>query len=193
MRIPGAAELDRIAPAAAPPYSGPVLLARGQPWTEGRPLELALHKTPSSAASSMAFTSTPGPIPDLLVSDGARALLLRPGAVTITGVEEHRTSPRAAPLHVSVVPNPLGARAEIHVLDASARLGLGPEAMVFDVQGRLVRKLEKEDPSGVGSPGSARFTWDGRDERGRRLGSGRYWLRVHQADRSTSVPVLILR
>ena len=194
LRVPGAAELDRIAPAAPPPYTAPVLLARGQTWTEGRPLELALHRTPSSATSSMAFLSTAGPIPDLLVSDGARALLLRPGAVTITGVAGNRTPPRAVPLQISIAPNPLGERAEIRVFDASTKAGLGPvDARIFDVQGRLVRRLQKEIPSGTASPGSARFTWDGRDDRGRRLGSGRYWLRVRDGSREATPPVLILR
>jgi hypothetical protein len=209
MRIPGAGELDRIAPAAAPPYAAPVQLARGQIWTEGRPLELALHKTPSSAASSMAFGSTEGPIPDLLVSDGARELLLRPGQVTITGVAENRTPPRAVPLHVSVAPNPLGERTEIRVFDSSAQLtSAGLDAMVFDVQGRLVRRIRiggatsaaggaAGSPDAVGrgsvSASLARFRWDGRDDRGRRLGSGRYWLRVKQGERSATLPILILR
>ena len=194
LRVPGAAELDRIASAAPPPYTAPVLLARGQTWTEGRPLELALHRTPSSAASSMAFLNTAGPIPDLLVSDGPRALLLRPGAVTITGVAGSRTPPRAVPLQISIAPNPLGERAEIRVFDPSAKAGLRPvDARIFDVQGRLVRRLQKEVPSGTASTGSARFTWDGRDDRGRRLGSGRYWLRVREGSREASRPVLILR
>src|SRR5439155_25356252 len=172
---------DRIAPAAPPPYTAPVLLARGQTWTEGRPLELALHRTPSSAASSMAFLSTAGPIPDLLVSDGPRALLLRPGAVTIMGVAGNRTPPRAVPLQISVAPNPIGERTEIRVFDPSARLGLGQvEGRIFDVQGRFVRRLQREIPSGAGTFGFARFTWDGRDDRGRRLRSGRYWLRVRE-------------
>jgi hypothetical protein len=207
MRIPGAGELDRIAPAAPPPYAAPVLLTRGQTWTEGRPLELALHKTPSSAASSLAFGSTSGPIPDLLVSDGARALLLRPGQVTITGVAENRTPPRAMPLHVSVAPNPFGERAEIRVFDAAAQLTSGQlDAMVFDVQGRLVRRIRvggaptgaaggPSDASGRASvsASSARIQWDGRDDRGRRLSSGRYWLRVKQGDRIATLPMLILR
>ena len=102
--------------------------------------------------------------------------------------------PRAVPLQISIAPNPLGERAEVRVFDASVRLGLGQlEARIFDVQGRLVRRLQKEIPSGTASPGSARFTWDGRDDLGRRLGSGRYWLRVREGSREASRPVLILR
>lgn len=178
-RVPGAAELDRIAPAAPPPYTAPVALPRGQTWTEGRPLELAWHQTPSSSATSLRFLPvTGGPVPDVLVSDGPRVLLLRPGQATIVAVEGTPTPPRAAPLAVSVFPNPVGETAQIRVSDAAARLG-GPETSVeiFDVQGRLVRGIDlgarAREPASV-----LRLKWDGRDYRGRRLGSGRYWVRV---------------
>ncbi len=189
MRAPGGAELNKIAPAAGPPYTAPVTLARGQFWTEGRALEVAFHKVPSSSATSLRFLATAGPIPDLLVADGTRSLLLRPGAATIVAVGEAPSPPRVIPLAVSVTPNPMGASAEIRVFDASARAS-AVEVQVFDVQGKLVRKLRP------GAPGPAtlvRLRWDGRDDRGRRLGSGRYWLRVHEGARSATRPVLILR
>jgi hypothetical protein len=185
MRIPGGAELDQVSPAASPPYTGPVALSRGQLWTEGRALEVAWHWTPSASATSMQFLGTTGPIPDLLVSDGPRALLLRPGQATITAVGEDRSPPRALPLAVSVSPNPLGSRTEIRVFGASSPAGLGAvDVEIFDVQGRVVRRIHSN---------LARLTWDGRDDRGRRLGSGRYWLRVRAGAREATRPVLILR
>ena len=202
MRVPRAGELDQIAPAAAPLYAAPVTLARGQRWTEGRPLEAALHWTPGASATSLCFFSGSGPVPDLLVADGLRSLVLRPGWAIIVGVAEERTPPRAAPLAVSAAPNPLGDRTEIRVFDASAKLGSGAaiEANVFDVQGRLVVRNIRARMGVSGGGGRsevsatlARFLWDGRDDRGQRLSSGRYWLRVRQADRSATLPILILR
>ncbi len=192
MRAPGGAELDQISPAAGAPYTEPVALARGQLWTEGRALEVAWHWTPSASATSMRFVGTTGAIPDLLVSDGPRALLLRPGQATIVAVGEDPTPPRALPLAVSVAPNPLWERAEIRVFDASTQAGLSAvEVEIFDVQGRVVRRIR----AGAAAVPSnlARLTWDGRDDRGRRLGSGRYWLRVRAGAREATRPVLILR
>jgi hypothetical protein len=201
MRAPGGAELNKIAPAGAPPYTAPVTLARGQTWTEGRALEVAFHRTPSSSATSLKFLGTAGPIPDLLVADGARALLLRPGAATIVAVEEGPAPPRAVPLAVSVTPNPMGSSAEIRVFDASARVGAvgapgagAVEVEIFDVQGRLVRRIRGASAAAGGSSVSlVRLRWDGRDDRGRRLGSGRYWLRVRAGAREAARSVLILR
>ena len=59
---------------------------------------------------------------------------------------------------------------------------------LFDVQGRLVRRLEH-------APG-ARFTWDGRDTRGVRVASGVYYWRLEvgtDARRAADGRVLILR
>jgi hypothetical protein len=194
MRAPGAAELDKISGAASGPYTAPVTLARGQLWTEGRALEVGWHWTPSSSATSMQFSGTAGPIPDLLVSDGGRALLLRPGQATIVGVAEEPTPPRAMPLVVAVAPNPSGGRVDVRVFDASAGLGSGAIAMdVFDVQGKLVRRIASGAAVGGGPANLVSFTWDGRDDRGRRLGSGRYWLRVRAGAREAIRSVLILR
>ncbi len=193
MRSPSGSELDKIAPAAGAPYTAPITLARGQNWTEGRPLEVAWQWTPSASSTSMRFQATAGPIPDLLVSDGPRALLLRPGQATIVAVGEDRTPPRARPLVVSVAPNPLGEKAAIEVFDASARQGLGlVEVDIFDVQGRVVRRIRAGLAAGAPS-NLARLNWDGRDDRGRRLGSGRYWLRVRAGAREATRAVLILR
>jgi hypothetical protein len=194
MRAPGAAELDKISGAASAPYTAPVTLSRGQPWTEGRSLEVGWHWTPSSSATSMQFLATTGPIPDLLVSDGSRALLLRPGQATIVGVAEEPTPPRAMPLVVAVAPNPLSDRVDVRVFDASARLGSGAIGMdVFNVQGRLVRRIALGAPAGSGPTSVISWVWDGRDDRGRRLGSGRYWLRVRAGAREATRAVLILR
>ncbi|HZI88866.1 MAG TPA: FlgD immunoglobulin-like domain containing protein, partial [Candidatus Polarisedimenticolia bacterium] len=190
IRAPSGSELDKILPAAPPPYTPPVALSRGQVWAEGRPLEMAWHWTWTASATAMRFLSTTGPIPDLLVSDGPRALLLRPGNAQITGVGEDRSPPRALPLVVSVSPNPAGERTEISVFHPTASSASGSmEVRIYDLQGRTLRRARVLSDSGV----FARWTWDGRDDRGRRVGSGRYWLRVRAGAREGTKTVLILR
>jgi hypothetical protein len=190
LRAPSGSELDKILPAAPPPYAAPVTLTRGQTWTEGA-LERAWQWSWTASSTSMKFLGTTGPIPDLLVSDGPRALLLRPGNAAITAVGEEPSPPRVRPLQISVAPNPAAERMEITVFDASSRAGIGAlEAEIYDVQGRLVRRIH--GPGGSGSP-LARLTWDGRDDRGSLLGSGRYWLHVRSGVARAARSILILR
>ena len=191
MRVPSGSELDKIAPAASPPYTAPVLLSRGQSWTEGRPLELGWQWSWSASSTSMKFLGTAGPIPDLLVSDGPRALLLRPGSAPITAVLDAPSPPHAMPLVVSVAPNPSSDRTEITVFDSPAQATALRvlEIEIYDVQGRCVRQIRRP---GTGAS-LTHFTWDGRDGAGRRLGSGRYWLQVRDGSRSVSHGVLLLR
>jgi flagellar hook capping protein FlgD len=206
MRCPGAGFLDRIAPAAGPPYTGPVNLARGAPWVAtGSALEVASHQSITSSASALCFESTTGPIPDLLVSDGTRVLSLRPGTAPVTAVE---TTDSKAPIpfrvRLSVTPNPMEGggvfviRSEWDAAASGSRAaGVGPalgpvRVEIYDVQGRLVRRL-LHATDGTGA--SARLQWDGRDEQGRRLSSGRYWARATRlfGSGSATAPVLMLR
>lgn len=203
MRVPGGAFLDRILPAAGPPYTAPVTLARGAPWAAtGTPLEVAAHQSASSAASSLRFEETTGPIPDLLVADGLRWLVLRPGQAPITAVEIEPAPPRARRLRLSVSPNPIGGNAAFDVRaewDGSAApagraMGAGPalgpfRLEIYDPQGRLVRRIET-----LRAESTTRILWDGRDDAGRRLSSGRYWARVRGPGSTAAVvPILLLR
>jgi hypothetical protein len=190
LRAPSGSELDKILPAAPPPYAAPVTLTRGQTWTEGA-LERAWQWSWTASSTSMKFLGTTGPIPDLLVSDGPRALLLRPGNAAITAVGEEPSPPRVRPLQISVAPNPAAERMEITVFDASSRAGIGAlEAEIYDVQGRLVRRIHGLEGSGSTL---GRLIWDGRDDRGSRLGSGRYWLHVRSGAARAARSILILR
>jgi len=79
--------------------------------------------------------------------------------------------PPAAPAIVSVHPNPFAAEARIRVrIHDTAPV----TAHIFDVSGRGVRALERSggDDSGVF------FRWDGRDDGGRAVAAGVYFLRV---------------
>jgi len=205
MRSPGAGTLDRIGPGAPAPYTAPVSLARGVNWAAtGAPLEVASHHSTMSSASALCFEATAGPIPDLLVSDGARVLSLRPGTASITAVEAEST-PLPYRLSLSVAPNPMEGGGEFLVRSAwdaagssgSRAAGAGPalgpvRVEIYDVQGRLVRRLLDGTP---GATSVARLRWDGRDQQGRRLSSGRYWARVTRlfGSGSDTTPLLMLR
>ena len=183
-QAPGAGFLDRIAPAAAAPYTAPVTLARGAPWAAtGAALEVASHQTPSGIATALVFHQTTGPIPELLVSDGARLLVLRPGTAPITAVDIEPKSPPARRLSLSVAPNPVERNALFEVRSEASGPGVGgagsaaPLARIrieiFDVHGRLIRRL-----SVAGTEIGVRAAWDGMDGSRRPVSSGRYWARV---------------
>jgi flagellar hook assembly protein FlgD len=72
--------------------------------------------------------------------------------------------------------------------------GLGRFVLdMFDVNGRRVRTIAGDG----GGATSMQVEWDGRDESGRRVASGRYWVRARrqpEADASApAVPVILLR
>ena len=127
LRSPGAAYLDRIAPAAAPPYTAPVTLAQGGAWgATGLALEVASHQTASSAATALRFRPTTGPIPNLLVSDGPRLLSLRPGLAAITAVEVAAGGDAPPVPRVAVIarPNPIESGTAVFEIRAVLRAGV---------------------------------------------------------------------
>jgi hypothetical protein len=193
LRAPGAGFLDRILPAASPPYTAPVTLPRGAAWAAtGAALELATHQTPMSSATALRFKPTSGPIPNLLVSDGPRLLSLRPGQAAITAVEAQVARSPATGSHIAIAvrPNPMvtSALVEIRTVTASSGAGGGGGVLgtadplprnlvleVFDVRGRAVRRIQV--PLALGAS-VATVAWDGRNEAGQRVSSGRYWMRA---------------
>jgi hypothetical protein len=67
--------------------------------------------------------------------------------------------------------------------------GAAIDLLVFDVSGRVVRRLV-----GVPGPdGRGVVTWDGRDDRGRSVGSGVYFARASEGSRSAVTRTVLLR
>jgi len=177
LRSPGAAELDKIQPGAAAPYTQPVNVARFQSWAASGALERALHVSWATSATALRFREAAGAIPDLVASDGSRLLVLRPGTATITGVGIAGSS--APPVsRLRIAPNPSPGAVWIEAPGGGYRLqgapaGAALRIAITDVRGRLVRALH------VPADGSVRrVRWDGRDEGGRPAASGRYWARA---------------
>jgi hypothetical protein len=92
-----------------------------------------------------------------------------------TGIEDDSgttTPPRLARL-LGVAPNPFSIRTVVHIEMAQA----GPARLdVYDVRGRLVRRLI--DGRRTLTAGPHGFAWDGRNEQGRDVSSGIYFVRL---------------
>lgn len=182
-RAPAASELDRIAPGASAPYSEPVTLARGAVWA-GAALEVATQQVPSSASTALSFRAGSDPLPDLVVSDGPRVLLLRIGTAAVTAAEPRR--PRIALWLGPAAPNPFNPETRIQFeLLRPGRVRLD----VFDVAGRLVTTLV----DGPVPAGRHATSWNGRDARGRPVGSGVYVARLWSGGAARLLKLVLVR
>jgi len=185
LKLPWNHELDQIGPAAIAPYTSPVILDTGAPWPYVQPLRLGTHGTTASAITALRFAPVGVGIPDLLCADGARTLILKPGYQGVVGVPEADAAGWTPGLSLRIAPNPTRGDAEFRVLLDRA-LGFATPTRdpvwfeVIDLQGRVVRRLGAEKPTGATSGLLARARFDGRDGAGHALGSGRYWVRASQ-------------
>jgi hypothetical protein len=104
--------------------------------------------------------------------------------VTFTAVGEHSGLPTGFWLD-GAAPNPTNGRASIRYgLPVSAQVRIS----VFSTAGPLVRTLQ----SGVQQAGYHRASWDGRDARGRAVGTGVYLVRM-EAGRFSATRKLVVR
>jgi flagellar hook assembly protein FlgD len=62
---------------------------------------------------------------------------------------------------------------------------------IYDAGGRLVRTLAENETRAV--PTSSLKTWDGTDEKGRRVGSGIYYYRLTVAEKDYSRRMVLIR
>ena len=94
--------------------------------------------------------------------------------------------PPVAPLALQAWPNPFNP----HVtLGLSLEVGDPFQLDVFDVSGRRVATLRHlASDSGISS-----VTWDGRNESGRQVGPGVYFLRLTHDGRSVTAKGVLLR
>ncbi len=192
MQCPGRAALDLVTPTAQAPYTAPLVLARGAAWPGGgAPLEKATFANPAGGATALTFEPTAGPLPDLVVSDSSRVLILRPGAMTVTAVdvaEPRATPPWLGSVRLEAISNPMVGRGVFRArtipccgdqqVGGSGADFLRPDERIdiYDVRGRLVRTLR--GPGGAAWVAELHVDWDGRDRAGRQVPSGRYWARL---------------
>jgi choice-of-anchor B domain-containing protein len=131
----------------------------------------------------------------ILASDVERGLYVFT-APSATGIDEPAGAPPSLRILSGVAPNPFSA-----VTTAAVEIPGGNAARirlsVYDVQGRSVRRLA----DGSLAAGRHELPWDGRDDGGRPLASGIYYLRLETTglgsvaakDRAEVVPVVLAR
>ena len=143
-------------------------------------MELKLEFRNEDLAALCSFVDRPMPVTFTLT-----ATLLTGGEVSGTFTAEVVPSRKRSIRHVG--PNPLNPEAVVTLVVGRA----GPVLLrVYDLNGRLVRTLLDGEAS-EGQTLEVRF--DGRDDSGRALSSGRYFLRANLADGTESAAVTILR
>jgi pimeloyl-ACP methyl ester carboxylesterase len=87
---------------------------------------------------------------------------------------------------VGAYPNPFNATTTV-VFELAGQQDVSVQ--IFDLRGRLVRTLEE----GTLGDGRHEKIWDGRDDAGRTLASGAYFVRVRAGDRSEFSKILLLK
>ena len=186
LRMPVPPELEQISPLGSPPYLAPVVLDVGTIWTEGRALRTGTFGAFSSSTISLRFQDYLGgaTAPSLLASDANRTLVLRTGNSGVLAVGDFAAPHRGTSLRLLIAPNPARGAAEFRLLGdwtmSGAMSAREPvEFAVVDLQGRVLRRLTSP-ALGSSSTLLAKVGWDGRDEDGRQLMPGRYWVRAAQ-------------
>jgi hypothetical protein len=104
--------------------------------------------------------------------------------IPIPGVEDPDGPPQR--LAVASYPNPFNPRTTVsYALPHAGRVVIE----IFNVKGELVRTLlDERRPAGRGE-----LTWSGRDDGGREVGSGVYFVRVRHADATALTRAVLLR
>jgi hypothetical protein len=102
-----------------------------------------------------------------------------------TGIAETPVEPALGGLRLSLDRNPVRGRAAIRfVLPATGSMELG----VYDRTGRRIRSLV----SGQRAAGAGTVEWDGRDDAGRSLAQGVYFLRLDAAGQRSAVKAVMV-
>ena len=122
-------------------------------------------------------------IPQDVSFDPKRWILCQKSEAT-TGVAE---PPAAGNLSLTVAgPNPFAASTTLRLSTPDPTTPVAVN--VFDCRGRLLRALSDEPVAG-----RRVIAWDGRDDAGRGLASGVYFVRAEQGLRSAAHRVILLR
>ena len=121
----------------------------------------------------------------VLVGDWDDGLVMFPAQCAPVAAAGPAPVASGAPV-IHVAPNPLTTRAEIAF--EVGREGT-VEVAVYDIAGRRVRRLG----GGTAGAGPARLTWDGRDDAGRSLPAGVYFVRVRSGMTTSTARMALVR
>jgi hypothetical protein len=105
---------------------------------------------------------------------------------TLTGVDDQRPDQFSPQLRIAASPNPFFESATLHLsLPVAAPVSIN----IYDAGGRLIRSLTSEHLSA----GVHAIAWDGKDDQGRRLGSGVYFAKVVTPQARSTKKLILLR
>jgi hypothetical protein len=103
--------------------------------------------------------------------------------LTITAVADNLLG-EGKPMGIYPNPSKMGATSVLYRAPATGTV----EISVFDVTGRVVKTLT----SGASASGVRAITWDGRDESGRSVSAGTYFVRMTTSSGATSTKRLVV-
>ena len=92
----------------------------------------------------------------------------------------------ASGLIKALYPNPFFSTVRISLSVAERQIPVGVN--VYDISGRLIRRLASVD-----APGDFRAEWDGRDSYGNRVASGTYFFAITSRSGTHTRKVILLR
>jgi hypothetical protein len=124
-------------------------------------------------------------VTELSVETG-NVYLIKTDSLGNVGIEEEKEYDESSPIFITASPNPAGPEATIrYALPEETRVSL----KVYDASGRMLKVLaDEEQSSGVHS-----IYWNGRDDTGKQLSSGVYFLNLKAGEFSVIDRIVILR
>jgi subtilisin family serine protease len=149
---------------------------------------------PTLIIRGLRLTASQAEAPDDRVGYGIPA-----GAAVLRWIPDTASVPALPPFALGLRltgPNPMTSAAPWTRVDFGVGAGAGePRLRVFDAQGRLVvRDLTgRRNPAVAGNGLALTATWDGRDDSGRLLRAGLYFITLEAGDRRSAVRVISLR
>ena len=108
------------------------------------------------------------------------------GAACAVATPVADSTPRGRTRLLPNVPNPFNPRTRVYLELQTAGLA---SVQLYDSRGRLVRSLHE----GLLPAGRSGFDWDGRDQAGRAVASGVYWVRAEVPGSKLARPIALIR
>ena len=149
---------------------------------------------PTLVIRGLRLTASQATAPDDRVGYG-----IPDGAAVLRWIPDTASVPALPPLTLGLRltgPNPMTPARPWTRVDFGAGPGAGtPRLRVFDAQGRLVVRdlASRRNPALAGNGLPLTATWDGRDDDGRLLRAGLYFITLEAGDRRSAVRVISLR
>ena len=129
---------------------------------------------------------TPNPAHEGCGGSGCETLVHWYALPALAGTDDGAGTDRRLSLQLEPLTNPTSTPARFRVRSASP----GPCVMkILDVAGRQVREVRVT----LGGAGTHELFWDGRDDEGRSVAAGIYWIRVTTAEGSANRRLTVLR